>query len=428
MTPLRLMVYLSTVFIIFMLNLVDCNNIRKLENGLGVLKGKFSTLENKVYEDEIKLQYEIEQIWRVLNSSNGGSVGILYENETGADQNGKMDTVEDVIRKIGERSELLTKGFTAEKSELRKRAKEFEKEIADIRNQHVTALTNFTSTTDEFISELNRTVEDKLNQMNSNLEKKAFDVMQRHVYDFANLNNSFNEQFIGFTETIEEVNNRSVVSLQHALKQMEMTHNDLLHSLSLKANKTFTGIEEKIDDELQKVKEAQEVTEGKTAQLEAMIKTVKDVFDECTKRSDKIENLLLYVPLMKCLMNGVRFENSCYLVSSIKATWQQAVDACFKMGAHLAEVNSAAENEFLAKVNIDVIGTMWLGGSDMDMEGVWKWHTSRQYFTFKKWRYTEPNGGRKENCLHFYGHQRALGEWNDIPCDHSLQYVCEFTI
>ncbi|KAL4223494.1 hypothetical protein ACF0H5_016965 [Mactra antiquata] len=298
MAMLRLKLYLGIAFIIFMTNLVDCNKIRKLEHGLSVLKGKLSTLENKVYEDEITLQYEMEQIWQMLNSSNRAFIDILNVNETDTVHNNKMETVENVIRKIEERSELLTKGFTAEKTELRKRVEDFESEIVGLRNQHVTALTNFTNTADEFMLELNRTIGDKLKQMNSHLEKNAYDVMQRNVDEFSRLNKSLNEQFINFKESIEDLNNKSLISLQQTVEQMENKHNDLLYSLGSKANKTFADTKVKIDGDLQKVKKAQEYTNNKTVQLDDMIKTVKDGFDENAKMFDKILDLLLYAPFI----------------------------------------------------------------------------------------------------------------------------------
>ncbi|KAL4226715.1 hypothetical protein ACF0H5_014695 [Mactra antiquata] len=429
MALLRLKLYLSTVFIVCMINLVDCNKFRKLEHGLSMLKGKLSTLENKVYEDEATLQYEMEQIWRMLNSSNRGFIDILNINETDSVHNNKMETVENVIRKIEERSELLTKGFTAEKTELRKRAQDFESEIAGLRNQHVTALTNFTNMADEFMLELNHTVGDQLKQMNSQLEKNAYDIMQRNADEFAHLKKSLNEQFINFKESIEDLNNKSMMSLQQTVEQMEIKHNDLLYSLSSKANKTFADTEVKIDSELQKVREAQEYTDKKTVQLDDMIKTVKDGFDENAKMFNKIEDLLQYVPIIKCIVKGgVQFENSCYLHPSTQATWHWAVDACSKMGARLAEVNSEAENEILVKINKearDGTDRVWLGASDLENDGVWKWQTSKQPITFQKWNKGEPNGRMVENCLHFY---KVLGTWNDLPCDRNLNYICEFTM
>ncbi|KAL4223493.1 hypothetical protein ACF0H5_016964 [Mactra antiquata] len=98
------------------------------------------------------------------------------------------------------------------------------------------------------------------------------------------------------------------------------------------------------------------------------------------------------------------------------------------MGARLAEVNSEAENELLVKINKespDRSIRIWLGASDLEKEGVWKWQTSKQPITYQKWNKGEPNGRMRENCLHFY---EGSGTWNDIPCDRTFNYICEFTM
>lgn len=93
------------------------------------------------------------------------------------------------------------------------------------------------------------------------------------------------------------------------------------------------------------------------------------------------------------------------------AAEQYAVEA---FGGHLAAVTSGQMNEWLLQ-NF-VLGTpgAWLGGTDAESEGNWRW-TSGALFAYTNWRGSsrEPNGGTSENYLGFFEN----GEWNDFAGD-----------
>ena len=66
---------------------------------------------------------------------------------------------------------------------------------------------------------------------------------------------------------------------------------------------------------------------------------------------------------------------------------------------------------------------IWLGGSDRDVEGEWRWVSNDERIEFTAWETDEPNNSLgAENCIGFY---TQFGDWNDIPCDVLKRAICE---
>jgi len=144
-------------------------------------------------------------------------------------------------------------------------------------------------------------------------------------------------------------------------------------------------------------------------------------------------------------------------VPAHKITWTAARDAAAArsyngMTGYLATVSSQAENDF---IKARCLGAGWLGGSDADEEGVWKWVTGPENETifwigdtdgsavegvYNNWKRTtpvlEPNdgGGSGEDYLHIVGPAGLWGEWlpgmwNDfsgVAANEILGYVVEY--
>lgn len=67
----------------------------------------------------------------------------------------------------------------------------------------------------------------------------------------------------------------------------------------------------------------------------------------------------------------------------------------------------------------------WLGGSDREQEGVWKWETSNELLTITDWIKDQPNNFNNQDCLTVHTDPDVDFKWNDEYCSKRLRFVCE---
>ena len=124
----------------------------------------------------------------------------------------------------------------------------------------------------------------------------------------------------------------------------------------------------------------------------------------------------------------------CYLWGDEKKNWTAAEDFCREEGGHLATVNTNATKEFvLGGMTRRNLGWAWIGGSDIEEEGVWKWTDCTPWeATF--WAPGEPNNSgnnhlEAEDCL---AQIHKSSDWNpcrwslwtDDVCSSELEFLC----
>jgi len=109
----------------------------------------------------------------------------------------------------------------------------------------------------------------------------------------------------------------------------------------------------------------------------------------------------------------------------VQKTWFQARGDCETLGGFLVTTNTRNDMTAALAVTPNPDGNYWLGGSDLEMEGVFTWHSGeRQTIDSNMWYPNQPdNLDNNEHCL--VSHLRKL---NDFSCSQSRKYICEILL
>nr|XP_046181210.1 C-type lectin domain family 4 member M-like isoform X2 [Oncorhynchus gorbuscha] len=116
-----------------------------------------------------------------------------------------------------------------------------------------------------------------------------------------------------------------------------------------------------------------------------------------------------------CPEGWQKFESSWYFLSTETKTWKESREDCLERGADLVIINSDKEQR------------VWIGLTDSDNEGTWKWVDGTP-LTTGYWYYPQPdNAGptQNEDCVEIRNDQLPLKAWNDLSCDSQLNRICE---
>lgn len=125
-------------------------------------------------------------------------------------------------------------------------------------------------------------------------------------------------------------------------------------------------------------------------------------------------------PYVPACMTDPSYNNNAghrYKRLSQDANYDTAIERCAADGAHLAVVETAAENSYLRGLHND---DMWIGFDDLTEEGVFRWVNGASV-DFVGWSSGEPNDNGVEDCTYL----RTNGSWNDTSCADQKRPVCE---
>ncbi|XP_055367119.1 CD209 antigen-like protein E [Betta splendens] len=118
-------------------------------------------------------------------------------------------------------------------------------------------------------------------------------------------------------------------------------------------------------------------------------------------------------------LNWRYFAGSFYYISSTVKTWQDSRTYCQQFGTDLVIINSLEEQEFIQALPLRV----WIGLTDAETEGTWKWVDGTLLGSLSYWAAGEPNDlGGAEDC----GEVVWNRYWNDESCDHQDYWICEW--
>ncbi len=128
------------------------------------------------------------------------------------------------------------------------------------------------------------------------------------------------------------------------------------------------------------------------------------------------------------------------------STWEEARDAAAAMSlyglqGYLATITSLEENEYIKE---KLQAEAWIGATDQESEGVWKWVTGPEAgtifyrdpdifgvgsgtVTWDYWNSGEPNNSDgNEHYAEIFSSGESQGRWNDLPNAWTLGFVVEY--
>ena len=101
-----------------------------------------------------------------------------------------------------------------------------------------------------------------------------------------------------------------------------------------------------------------------------------------------------------------------------EVTWKDAMEACRNDEAHLVVIDDENENAHVR--SLITSGSIWIGLTDKDNEGIFVWVTGEP-LVYTNWRAGEPDLSESQD----YVKQEYSGQWNDRDSDSVNRYVCE---
>ena len=125
-----------------------------------------------------------------------------------------------------------------------------------------------------------------------------------------------------------------------------------------------------------------------------------------------------------CKPYWVEIDRLCYHWNENQLSWLEAEEFCRKQGGHLASITSKATHDNISaefETKHPEHTSMWIGGTDQEEEGVWKWSDCSPW-SFEAWmKNVAVNFAEEQDCLEFFRNEET---WNDDDCTKKNYFLC----
>nr|XP_040020304.1 CD209 antigen-like protein C isoform X1 [Gasterosteus aculeatus aculeatus] len=139
------------------------------------------------------------------------------------------------------------------------------------------------------------------------------------------------------------------------------------------------------------------------------------------KLQEEVNRLKLSKTDEPCSQGWTSFKSKCYYFSGKgqAETWENSRKYCKERGADLVIITTQEELDFVSSI----FPVTWIGLSDKEMEGRWKWVDGADLLGDEFWQIGEPNNN--ENEEHCAEVSRSAKKFNDVPCNRTFSWACE---
>uniref|UniRef100_A0A3Q2EJN7 C-type lectin domain family 17, member A-like n=1 Tax=Cyprinodon variegatus TaxID=28743 RepID=A0A3Q2EJN7_CYPVA len=133
----------------------------------------------------------------------------------------------------------------------------------------------------------------------------------------------------------------------------------------------------------------------------------------------------------ECPEGWLQVEDQCFHLNTDKQDFSTSAEKCKDIGAHLAILTTRKQHEAVEKEGRRIAGTYihyWIGLSDIETEGDWRWVDNSTLTTafWDPYRREPDNnqaqGPEGEDCAVVDSYTQ---KWYDVPCEFTYPRICQ---
>ncbi|XP_062372972.1 C-type lectin domain family 4 member F isoform X1 [Sardina pilchardus] len=225
----------------------------------------------------------------------------------------------------------------------------------------------------------------------------------------------------------ETFQQQTLDNLTHEIVQLQSRYNNLTIDRDLVQTLFYnlTLQKSQLEDKFNNVTKEKDILQTLYDYLNTENSQLQSRYNNLTRERDELRSQRDVLVSRRIKDGWIRRNTSLYKISITKKSWGESRKFCLKMGTDLVIVNDENEQQFIAPYK-----NHWIGLSDTEEEGVWRW-VDGTVLTNPYWAPGEPNdddvekeGG--EDCAEISSDATDFSKaWNDMLCSTAFQYICE---
>lgn len=128
--------------------------------------------------------------------------------------------------------------------------------------------------------------------------------------------------------------------------------------------------------------------------------------------------------VLVCQSPWIEFQGSCYYRFTGAKAWETAKLTCIGNSAQLVKIESSDENNFIESQFLPTGSEdYWIGLTDEEIEGTWKWSDGSSLTGYTNWDPGQPSDSSGwQNCG---GIRKSGAVWHDKSCSNLKGFICE---